>query len=112
MDQIELISLKDFLALLETTEDSLEKVYEMLTSVSIAGVSVFAWLIGFTAFGIILSVIVAWASGGNVSMPGAAIGAAESIRQSRAERADTLLQAHRQTESYYQSLLRKQKKDK
>lgn len=112
MKTIEIISIKDFLALLESTKNSLETVYDMLTSVSIAGVSVFAWLIGFTAFGMILSVILAWTSGGNVSMPGATIGVAESIRQDRAERVDTRLQAIRQSDREYQQILRKHNKDK
>lgn len=106
------LPVEDFRTLLAYIVQQFENAYDLLSSINIAGVSLFLWLLGFAAVGMILTVISSFASVGDVSIPGVSTGISESIRQDRAERADTLLKAHNQTEQYYQSLLRRNKNNK
>lgn len=70
----------------------------LLSSIRIAGLSMFEWILGFMAAGAIFSIIRAFAGVGSVSVTGVASGAAEQIRSGQAE--GRRKAAQRESESY------------
>lgn len=59
--------------------------YKWLNSISIAGLTMFQWMLGFIAAGAIFSIIRSFAGVGSVSVTGVASGGAEQIRVAQAE---------------------------
>ena len=79
---ISLDELKQFLGLFVAI---FQNCFLLLSSIRIAGLSMFEWILGFMAAGAIFSIIRAFAGVGSVSVTGVASGAAEQIRSGQAE---------------------------
>lgn len=74
------MSVEHFSAFMSTVWQMLTRWYEWLSTITIAGISLFTWMIGLLCFGAIISVIKAFAGVGHVTMSGMGTGMYEASR--------------------------------
>lgn len=79
------VSIEDWKSFLDLFVQQFDACYTWLTSINIAGLSMFQWILGFIAAGTILTVIRAFAGVGGVSVTGVSSGVAEHVRAGQAE---------------------------
>lgn len=93
-----MVSVENFNAFLNLFVQQFNACYTWLSSISIAGLTMFEWILGFMAAGAIFTIIRAFAGVGGVSVTGVASGAAEQVRLGQAE--GRRKAAQRESESY------------
>ena len=96
-----IVSFEDFKKFLDFFAGVFNQCYGFLISISIAGLTLFDWIIGLMAVGAIFTVIRAFAGVGGVSVSNIASGAAEQIRS-----------AQRQSYGHYESTRARQEQYK
>lgn len=77
------VSVDDFKSFLGFFTGIFDDCYVFLSSINIAGLTLFEWILGFMAAGSIFVIIRAFAHVGGVSVSGVASGAAEQIKSAQ-----------------------------
>ena len=96
-----MVSVKEFEQFLELIVSIFEGCHLWLSSINIAGLSMFEWFLGFMAAAAIFSVIRAFSGVGGVSVTSVASGAAEQIRSGQAEGRRKATQRERESYEHY-----------
>lgn len=96
------ISLAEWGQFLDLFVDIFEACYLWLSAIEIAGLTMFEWILGFMAAGVIFTVIRNFAGAGGVSITGVASGAAEQIRAGQAEGRRKAEQRERESYEHYE----------
>lgn len=78
-----MVSVEDFKVFLQLFVQIFNGCFSWLSSISIAGLTMFQWILGFMAAGAIFVIIRAFARVGGVSVSGVATGAAEQIKSAQ-----------------------------
>ena len=84
-----MVSVENFNAFVNLFVQQFQSCYFWLSSIQIAGLTMFEWILGFMAAGAIFTVIRLFARGGGVSASGmgsAAFGAAEKIKANKKDK--------------------------
>lgn len=104
-----MVSVDDFNKFLGLFVQMCRACYLYLSSIQIAGLTMFEWILGFMAAGVIFSIIRVFAGVGGVSVSSVGAGAAETFKTARAdtyrktkEAERAAEKAHRETYEYYE----------